>query len=211
MDLLAQVNLGGGLVDSHRVLCSSKHLLRACRAKGMTLDIRFRVSKPCGNLQISPSPVASCSTIWADREKYFKRTQDILHLRPEQRVPNNLPDLGMTHHPRSYSSLSSSKLSRRRILSGVRAQVPGDLSLVSETVTEVIAQEEFPLKEGFLEGAGLEDEVVSGYGWKVRNASSFDTEDLRAVAHIQASSFHLQAAVFDDLFFKLFKVSITIH
>jgi hypothetical protein len=28
------------------------------------------------------------------------------------------------------------------------------------------------------------------------------------VAHVQASSFHLQAAVFDDLFFKLFKVPL---
>lgn len=80
-----------------------------------------------------------------------------------------------------------------------RAQVPGDVSLVTE--------------ESFRIGAVPEDEVEDeqvlalGYGWKVREASRFDIEELRAVAQVQASSFHLQTAVFDDLFFKIFKVS----
>lgn len=81
-----------------------------------------------------------------------------------------------------------------------RAQVPGDVSLVTE--------------ESFRIGAVPEDEVEDeqvlalGYGWKVREASRFDVEELRAVAQVQASSFHLQTAVFDELFFKIFKAEI---
>jgi ribosomal protein S18 acetylase RimI-like enzyme len=88
--------------------------------------------------------------------------------------------------------------------------VPGDLSLISETVRDVLdVQAVSVLQTDFNETAEVEDGVVAlGHGWKVREASKFDTEELRAVAHVQATSFHLQAAVFDELFFKLFKAEV---
>jgi len=92
-------------------------------------------------------------------------------------------------------------LGRRRrgiIFGAARSPTPGDLSRVQSQTLNEIAQED----EEKVSGKGL----VSSHGWRVRDASRFDTEELRAVAHIQASSFHLQTAVFDQLFFKLFKV-----
>jgi hypothetical protein len=92
-------------------------------------------------------------------------------------------------------------LGRRRrviIFGAARSPTPGDLSRVQSQTLNEIAQED----EEQVSGKGL----VSSHGWRVRDASRFDTEELRAVAHIQASSFHLQTAVFDQLFFKLFKV-----
>ncbi len=92
-------------------------------------------------------------------------------------------------------------LGRRRrviIFGAARSPTPGDLSRVQSQTLNGIAQED----EEKVSGKGL----VSSHGWRVRDASRFDTEELRAVAHIQASSFHLQTAVFDQLFFKLFKV-----
>ncbi len=84
------------------------------------------------------------------------------------------------------------------IFGAARSPTPGDLSRVQSQTLNGIAQED----EEKVSGKGL----VSSHGWRVRDASRFDTEELRAVAHIQASSFHLQTAVFDQLFFKLFKV-----
>jgi hypothetical protein len=81
--------------------------------------------------------------------------------------------------------------SGRRFSLRLRAQAPGE---VAETVLREASQEE------------SDDVLALGYGWKVREASRFDVEELRPVAHVQASSFHIEAAVFDELFFKLFKV-----
>jgi hypothetical protein len=94
-------------------------------------------------------------------------------------------------------------LGRRRrviIFGAARSPTPGDLSRVQSQTLNGIAQED----EEKVSGKGL----VSSYGWRVRDASRLDTEELRAVAHIQASSFHLQTAVFDQLFFKLFKAEL---
>ncbi|KAH9541545.1 hypothetical protein CY35_14G070400 [Sphagnum magellanicum] len=94
-------------------------------------------------------------------------------------------------------------LGRRRrgiIFGAARSPTPGDLSRVQSQTLNEIAQED----EEKVSGKGL----VSSHGWRVRDASRFDTEELRAVAHIQASSFHLQTAVFDQLFFKLFKAEL---
>lgn len=83
--------------------------------------------------------------------------------------------------------------SGRRFSLRLRAQAPGD---VAETVLREAPQEE------------SDDVLALGYGWKVREASRFDVEELRAVAHVQASSFHIEAGVFDELFFKLFKAEV---
>lgn len=200
MNLVCQTSLGGTWVDAHRVAPTSvKHIVPTNK---MMLDIRFRVCKSAWMDMESEMQQRGCSKTKTLRQFCGKVCQSYGNL---------------------YCKDPSTSISGRRLPSSrIRAQMPGDLSLLSaETVREVM-QEESILKQGggLLELIDEDDEdvenenededdgVVLGYGWKVRDASRFDVEELRAVAHVQASSFHLQAAVFDDLFFKLFKVPL---
>ena len=201
MNLVCQTSLGGTWVDTHRVAPTAvKHIVPTNK---MTLDIRFRVCKSAWMDMESEMQQRGCSKTKTLRQSCGKVSQSYENL---------------------YCKDPSTSISGRKLPSScIRAQMPGDLSLLAaETVREVM-QEESILKQGggLLELIDDDDEdvenenededddgVVLGYGWKVRDASRFDVEELRAVAHVQASSFHLQAAVFDDLFFKLFKVPL---
>lgn len=51
------------------------------------------------------------------------------------------------------------------------------------------------------------DYLAVGYGWRVRAAALNNLEELMRVADIQTDAFHITAAAFDDLFYKLFHVS----
>lgn len=175
--MYALVQTGVGVVEAHRVpYCARRS--STCRAKKKTIvEIRFRVSQP----------------------KSLQAVRDTRKLQPHYRIWSSF---GI---PKGSVDYDSGDLSTR-VSIAARAQVPGDVSLVTETVRE----EESIRNSGFVDAAEVEDEdgvVTVGYGWKVREAK-FDTEELRAVAHVQASSFHLQTAVFDELFFKLFKAEI---
>lgn len=193
MSSVCQTSLRGTWVDAHRVVPAAvKHIVPANK---MMLHIRFRVCKSAWmDMQLGMQQ-RGCSKIKALRQSCGNVSQS---------------------YGNSYCKDPSTSTSGRRWPSScIRAQMPGDLSLLSaETVREII-QEESILKQGGgvlelidddVEIENEDDGVVLGYGWKVRDASRFDVEELRAVAHVQASSFHLQTAVFDDLFFKLFKV-----
>lgn len=182
---VAQTSVGVGGVDAHRVpYCARRSTCRA--RKKTTLEIKFRVSQP-NSLQ------AGSLENW----------------QPHYRIWNSF-GVSKTCCSVYYFNNSEDYLSTRsgriRVSVSPGAQVPGDVSLVTETT---VREEESIRSSGFVEAAEVEgnDVVAFGYGWKVREASRFDTEELRAVAHVQASSFHLQTAVFDELFFKLFKVS----
>lgn len=198
MNLVCQTSLGGTWVDTHRVAPTAvKHI---GPTNQMMLDIRFRVCKSAWMDMESEMQQRGCSKTKTLRQSCGKVSQSYENL---------------------YCKDPSTSISGRRLPSScIRAQMPRDLSLLSaETVREVM-QEESILKQGgglleLIDDEDVENEiededegVVLGYGWKVRDASRFDVEELRAVAHVQASSFHLQAAVFDDLFFKLFKVPL---
>jgi len=173
---------GVGVVEAHRVAYCARRS-STCRAKKKTmLEIRFRVSQPNS---------LHAGTVRGTRK-----------LQPHYRIWSSF---GVFNGSVYYNSEDLSTRSGRRVSVTPRAQVPGEVSFVTETVRE----EESIRNSGFVEAAEVEDDnevVAVGYGWRVREASRFDTEELRAVAHVQASSFHLQTAVFDDLFFKLFKV-----
>lgn len=181
MYVVAQTSVGVGGVDAHRVPYYSRSI--TCRgSKRKTVEIRFRVSQPVGLKSFE----AECVKGTRKLQPHYYRVWNLLGV-----------------YYRSSEDLST-RSSGRRV--SVRAQVPGDVSLVT---AETVREEESKFgSSGFVDAAevGGEDVVALGYGWKVREAIRFDTEELRAVAHVQASSFHLQAAVFDDLFFKIFKV-----
>lgn len=190
---VAQVGVGVGWVNAHSApyYCARNISTGTCKARKKTLDIRFRVCEPVCSYYLQ-----------ADSVRDRRKTQ------PHYRIPQYCGAL----RNNVYHSKDLSTRSGRSVSVSPRAQVPGDLSVVSETLRDVrdvreAALEESILKTDFIEESEVKDDVIAlGYGWKVREASRFDTEELRAVAHVQACSFHLQAAVFDDLFFKLFKV-----
>ena len=189
---VAQVGVGVGWVDAHGAPYHSPRniSIATCRARKKGLDIRFRV----------------CEPVWAN----YLQAESPRDRKAHYRIPNSCGA------PRNnvYHSKDLSTRSGRSFSVSPRAQVPGDLSLVSETLRDVRDVREAALDESILntdfveESEGENDVIALGYGWKVREASRVDTEELRAVAHVQACSFHIPAAVFDDLFFKLFKVRL---
>lgn len=182
------VGVGVGWVDAHSVPYQCSRNITCRGKKRNSLDIRFRV----------------CRAVWSNHlhvDGIRDRNKGQLHYRR----PESCGVLRNVYHTRDLSTRSG-----RSFSVSPSAQVPGDLSVVSETLRDVreAALEESILKTEFVEESDVKDDVIAlGYGWKVREASTFDTEELRAVAHVQACSFHIPAAVFDDLFFKLFKVS----
>ena len=192
---VAQAGVGVGWVDAQSVPFHCARNIRTTttgKGKNKILDVRFRVCEPVCSYYLQ-----------ADFGRDRKKTQ------PHYRIPQSCGALrNNVYHSRDLSTRSG-----RSVSVSPRAQVPGDLSVVSEALRDVrdvreAALEESILKADFIEESEVKDDVIAlGYGWMVREASRFDTEELRAVAHVQACSFHLQAAVFDDLFFKLFKVS----
>ncbi|BBN09066.1 hypothetical protein MPTK1_4g16870 [Marchantia polymorpha subsp. ruderalis] len=52
------------------------------------------------------------------------------------------------------------------------------------------------------------DYLAVGYGWRVRAAALNNLEELMRVADIQTDAFHITAAAFDDLFYKLFHAEV---
>ncbi|CAM6100350.1 unnamed protein product [Calypogeia fissa] len=50
--------------------------------------------------------------------------------------------------------------------------------------------------------------LATGFGWRVRDAALGDLEELIKVADIQTGAFHEKSAVFDDLFYKIFRAEI---
>lgn len=185
---VAQVSVGVGWVDAHSApyYCHRSSTTPTCRAKKKTLDVRFRV----------------CEPVRSDySQAEFGRESRQMH--PHYRIRHSCGALNNNVYHRKDSSTKSG----RGFSVSPRAQVPGDLTLRDVRDVREAALEESILKTDFIEESEVKDDVIAlGYGWKVREVSRFDIEELRAVAHVQACSFHLQAAVFDDLFFKLFKV-----
>ena len=184
---VAPTSMGVVGVDAHRVpCCSSRNNVTSTTCRGTNVkktmpDVRFRVS---------------LSMCW--------NCLQVESVRARRSLPSQyrIWDLFGVNCKRSrYCSQDLSPGSRQVVSVSPRAQAP------TETLRED-AREESVLCSGFVEAAKVEDDVVAlGYGWKVREATRFDTEELRAVAHVQASSFHIESSVFDELFFKLFKVS----
>ncbi|KAG0581267.1 hypothetical protein KC19_4G238100 [Ceratodon purpureus] len=184
---VAQTSVGVWGVDAHRVPCCSSGETKTCRPKDKRkgLDVRFRVSPHVCSNHIRVESVR-------DRKELQSgfRIWDSFGQIPERSMCCN--------------QVLSTKL-RRSVSVAPRAQASGE---VAESVREDPLEESVS-SSGLLEEDEVEDGVVAvGYGWKVREAGKFDVEELRDVAHVQASSFHIEAAVFDDLFFKLFKAEV---
>ncbi|KAM7266561.1 hypothetical protein ACFE04_004458 [Oxalis oulophora] len=53
-----------------------------------------------------------------------------------------------------------------------------------------------------------ENLLTNEYGWNVRRLNEKDFDEMKRVAYIQAEAFHVQFALFDDLFFQFFQAEV---